>query len=507
MVDSTHSNLVRRRQFALGKTACSEFIDPVLTAIGDRWIVTSHRELEVTQVTEADRSITLIGFALDGNQPAASNHDLLQQLLAHGGPVSGLIAQTSTWGGRWAVIAHSSDSSLIWNDATAQRPVYYALPAIGQSGDGLVCAAEPGLLAHSHKFQKSAAAVDFVRSREVSDFEVYWMPGDVTVYDEVRALLPNHCLDLRSGAVRRFWPTSAVAPVDYDTAVAESVRLLRGQLEAAQRRFKLSISMTAGWDSRMMLALCKPAVGDLHAFTLAYPNQPRDTRDVAVPARLLARLGMKHDIYDYPRVIDESLRDIIRSNNDSVAKGYCADTQAIFEQHPTERVCVTGDVAEIVKCHWRLPGRTDRDVTAEELMGLLKIGNHPFLLDAMRRWLQQAGTPAISLCDLFCWEQMAGRWQSQIRAEYDVAQDSFAPLNCRSLLVLMLGVAEDKRRSPEFVFFRDVIQALWPETLAEPINPPEVQSLSRRLRHAVAKSGITQVIPRSVKDAIKRRRG
>jgi hypothetical protein len=71
----------------------------------------------------------------------------------------------------------------------------------------------------------------------------------------------------------------------------------------------------------------------------------------------------------------------------------------------------------------------------------------------------------------------------------------------------MLGVAEDKRRSPEFLFFRDVIKALWPETLAEPINPPEVQSLARRLRHAVAKSGITQVIPRSVKDAIKRRRG
>jgi hypothetical protein len=113
----------------------------------------------------------------------------------------------------------------------------------------------------------------------------------------------------------------------------------------------------------------------------------------------------------------------------------------------------------------------------------------------------------MSLCDLYCWEQMAGRWQAQIRAEYDLAQDSFTPFNCRRLLVLMLGVSEDKRRAPTFDFFRDVIEALWPETLLEPINPPEIQSLSRRVRHAVAKSGITRIIPRSVKDAIKRRRG
>jgi hypothetical protein len=99
---------------------------------------------------------------------------------------------------------------------------------------------------------------------------------------------------------------------------------------------------------------------------------------------------------------------------------------------------------------------------------------------AFSRWLDDAVRQPLDVLDLFSWEQMAGRWQGKVRSEFDIVQESFAPLNCRALLELMLGLDPRKRRAPRFEFFRLMIERLWPETLVEPVNPPE-KSFPRRV--------------------------
>jgi hypothetical protein len=495
--------LLQRRQFCLSSAPSSLIPSARQVRIADRWWLASHTDLELTHLARDGRSLTLLGYLLDPEDPAARNADILERLLPRLGRCADVIAPTFRLGGRWVLVAHDGTRTLVFHDAAALRAIYYVA---GPNGSQTArCASEPGLLARASGLSPDPEALAYLRTRGDSDNEVYWMPGDTSPYAGIRALLPNHALDLETGVAARYWPVAPVPEVGFEQALAESARLLRGQLDAASRRWPLSISMTAGWDSRLMLALCRDVARDLFAFTLRYRDQYSTFPDVGVPARLLPRLGIRHHVIEYPARIDPDVKAVARLNSGALGSAYSPDTQALLEAHPADRVCVTGDVAEVVKAHYRVDGVPDGDLTAGHLARLLKIGDGPFARRAMEGWLASAPRPSpVPLLDLFCWEQMAGRWQARIRSEHDTALESLSPLNCRLLLATMLGVEEARRQRPGFELLSALIRELWPETLSEPINPPEVKTIRHRLVSVAASLGITKLVPRSAKDGLKR---
>jgi hypothetical protein len=475
-----------RRQFVLGPRFLDGRPGWTLLEVDRRLRLSAHPDLPVTHLGEGSRSVTLLGYLLDPERPEMGDAGLVSELLP--GPGRGArdaLARTAGWGGRFALLVRDGDEALLFHDACGLRQVYWAV-----AGGEAWCASQPGLLARELGLAHDPEAATFMASRGEDDGAVYWMPGDRSMYREVRCLLPNHLLDLAAGAAHRFWPgpSPLPAPVPAAAAVEAAARTLRGLVEGARRRFPLSVPLTAGWDSRLMLALSRDLIHDVTCFTLTYPTAPAGSRDVVVPARLLARLGVPHLVVPYPRQVDEPLKAIFRRNADAVKEAYCGDVQAMRAHVPEGRTCLTGDVAEIVKCFWRLPAGAD---PAPEALGRLSlVGTHPYALRALGDWLDGAPRGDVPLLDLFCWEQMAGRWQAQIRAEYDLVQESFAPLACRALLAALLAVPEVERRAPDFRFFRALIARLWPEVLAEPINPPERRGARALLGAALRRAGL-----------------
>lgn len=493
--------LIYRRQFLLAGQHIAGFPDWVRLDITPQLKLSVHPELEVEQHRYGADSITLLGFIFDAARPDATAADILRDLWALRADPQALRRDTDRLGGRWIIVVQHAGRAWLFNDATGARHICHA-----RIDGAVVCSSQAGLIAELHQLQIDPAAQDFVRARGDSDLDVYWLPGDRTLYREVRALLPNHVLDLQSGAVVRDWPGAPLPVLDHASVLARSQQTLRGFLAAAHRRGGgLSVPMTAGWDSRLVLAMCQPHAADLYCYTLIYPNQSRANRDVAVPARLLRKLGLTHHVISYPHTVDPALRALCRRNNVSGNDAFCADTQILREVYPDGMLCLTGDVAEIVKCHFRLGPDHSGPVTPADLARLLGLPQHPFALEALRDW--QAGAPAdgpVHLLDLLCWEQMAGRWQAMIRSEYDVVQESFAPLNCRTLLVEMLTIDESLRKSPTFLFFAELIRGLWPETLGEPINPPERVGLKSRVMRAVGRFGLQRLIPPGIKNQLRR---
>lgn len=497
---SADDNLLYRRQFILSTEGGHALPNSQQVLVAGQYHVSAHRDLELTHVECAGKSLTLLGFALDPDTPEANNKMILQRLIGLIERCEDIFPPINSLGGRWALIVHDGIETAVLHDASGQRQVYFTHEA---SSGSVVCASEIGIIAERLEFNMDPIAVDFIKSRKSDDYEIYWMPGDTSLFAEIKALLPNHYLSLSKGTCHRFWPFQPLTPLDYSQALAECVRLLRGQVASAHRRYLLSVPMTAGWDSRLMLALNRDYADDLYAFTLAYPHLPINSRDVVIPSQLLAKLGFAHHVIEYPRTIDPAFKAIYSRNNLSANSAYCADTQALHASYPAERVCITGDVAETVKCYYERTRTQAEPVSAGELAELAGLGMHPFAVSAFGKWLETVGSPPIEILDLFCWEQMAGRWQSKIRAEYDISQESFAPLNNRRLLSIMLAVDANSRRAPEFAFFKDLIHELWPEVLCEPINPPERLSRSRRILNVIKKSGVLQLVPTSTKEKIK----
>lgn len=473
--------LAWRRQFLLGPRFTEGHAGWTRVEIAPRLRLAAHPDLPVAHRAAGARSATVLGTLVDPARPDATEADLAAALL-EAGPAAAP-ARTDGWGGRFAALVRDGDAAVLFHDACGLRQVHWC--AVGGE---VWAASQPALLARVLGLGRDPEAEAWMATRGEDEGAVYWMPGDRTLFREVRCLLPNHALDLAAGAARRTWPGPGALPPPPapEAAVAEAARLLGGLVEGARRRGALAIPLTAGWDSRLVLALSRGLVGEATCFTLTYPTAPAGSRDVVVPARLLRRLGVPHRVVPYPRAVDPAFRAALRENVGAVKDAYCGDAQAMRDHLPDGATVLTGDVAEIVKCFWRLPD--GEGPTPEALGRLALLGTHPYPLQALGEWLAAAPRGPVPLLDLFCWEQMAGRWQAQIRSEYDLVQDAFAPLDCRALLALLLAVDEAERRAPGFPLLRALIARLWPEVLAEPINPPE-----RRGARALAAAALRRV--------------
>ena len=154
------------------------------------------------------------------------------------------------------------------------------------------------------------------------------------------------------------------------------------------------------------------------------------------------------------------------------------DAQAILEFYGLRKVAVPGGVSEAARHFYVLPHYVEQIMTGEKLAAITNMTRHPFAVKCFDEWLRDLGeTYNLRTLDLFYWEQRAGNWLAMVQQEFDIAwQEIFSPYNCRLLLANMLSVKGKYRRPPNYLFYKELISNLWPEVLAEPINPHKVRS-------------------------------
>lgn len=501
----TLEKFIYRRQFIFGPSGINDIQSSWnILNINKSYFVATHPDLEVHQANILDKSITLLGFILDPYNPNATNSDIIDNLIYKLDNCDDFHKHIFDYGGRWILIVSDGAKIIILNDAAGLRQIYYA-----QSPPGSIwCASQAGLLAEVLHFGIDKEAFEFMKLREIDanydDCKVYWWPGNRSLYKEIKILLPNHSLDINTGSQHRYWPSEDLNKISIQEAVNRTSIMLCGLMRSAHNRYKLTLAMTAGWDSRLMLALSKDYVDDLYIFTLNYPGIPLNDKDLLIPEKLLNKLGVKHNIIKFPDHVNDDFKKICKNNSSSANSAFCADVQAMYDYLPENRMCITGDVAEVVKCYYRLPELQGRNISGHDLAGLTNMGMHPYAIKAYDEWLSGVKLYNIDLLDLFSWEQVGGRWQSLNQAEYDIVQESFSPYNCRSLLSTILSIDEKFRRPPVHTFHKKLIGKLWKKVLTEPINPPDSVTMKTVLVDLLIKLHLYQLIPEKSKLSIKR---
>src|SRR6185436_9496053 len=83
-----------------------------------------------------------------------------------------------------------------------------------------------------------------------------------------------------------------------------------GLIKSAAHRFELALAITAGWDSRLILAASREISHQLYFFTL-FTKIPAD---VVIASRLLSKLGFSHTVIKYPTQMDDDFSDIFKRN-------------------------------------------------------------------------------------------------------------------------------------------------------------------------------------------------
>lgn len=482
---------IRRGQFILGPSApkgLPQWKHQEL-AVG-LWLAT-HPTLNVTRVVESACSLTLVGFMLDATNPAANDTEILTRLLAHATSRHRLIEATANLAGRWILIVDGVDGRYLFNDALGLRQVFYTMPATND----VWALSQPGLAIDVLQLEKDEQALEFVDSHEFRAHPEYRWPGASSPVRGLRHLLPNHTLDLRHGTVTRYWPLAPLPQIAPATAIETIAKQLEGSLRAAAMRFDLTLSLTAGIDSRLVLAASRSITKHLRCATVRQARMADTNADLLISKRLAEKAGLRHDVVRAAVSTSPEFSLAFKRSVYLAHDRYGADAEAILGHFGGTHVAVTGSGGEVGRCFfYKYLPRWRRDaLRATDLAKLQNMNEHPYALRFFEEWLQEARQLGqINLLDLFYWEQGQGNWLAMTQLEFDIAwRDIFTPYNCRTLLETFLSVDERYRRGPGYRLFKGTIEYLWPEMLSEPINPKPHRSfavkLTRYASRAIAK--------------------
>jgi hypothetical protein len=469
---SVSRNLKYHNQFVLGPYYIQGLTDWQRIEVTPSILLMTHPDLNTYQTQYASKSLTLVGYILDPDKPQSCDADIVNALIVQLSECDRFVAYTYKYGGRWILIMNDGKEVRLFNDAAGLRQVFYTEKLHTKE---LWCASQPKVIAELLNLEKDKEAVEFIDSYKFRKNPEFRFPGDGSPYREIKHLLPNHYLNLETGQCKRFWPDKPLSYLSFNEAVGSVSSTLQGLMQSAANRFDLALSITAGLDSRVVLAASK-AIKDLVSYmTVRQIGMPDNHPDVATPSQLLTGLNLKHEVVRSSLIIDDEFIEIFKRNVSIPHYIYAADAQAILNYYTQSKVAVTGSVSEVCRSSFRAKNRylKNKDITIKDFARLQQMGMDKYALDHFNHWLLRTGELYnLHILSLFEWELDDGNWLAMCQLEFDIAwKDIFTPFNCRNLIKAMWSVKQEYMWPPEYQLYKAVINELWPEVLSVPINP------------------------------------
>lgn len=478
VLDVGNDSLLYRRQYILGP----EYVVAPgwrRVKVAEDLFLTAHPALEVLQVASDNVRLTLIGFVIDPYHPEFSNEDILSRISEKAVTFEDVVEETFSLSGRWAIVCDDGSAARIFTDAAGMRQVFY-LEVDGRTW----CASQPALASELFDLSLDSSVINFIGSSLFERNEGFW-PGDGTPFKEIKHLPPNHYFNFKTGKRRRFWPVERIADgISLDEAVKTSAEILSGSFKGAAHRYSPMLAVTAGWDSRVLLAASRGVKDDILYYVMKDGSGDREHMDVAVPSALLPKLGLELNILDISGEVTQEFDRAFHRNTTGARGKIERGIYAYYAQYEN-RLRVSGMVGEVGRDFykswfnaWRLDGEL-----LTELAGYA--GSRSAKLN-FTRWLVETGDLkdrfGVNLLDLFYWEQRMGNWAALGTAEADIASDEFTPFNNRRLLATFLSVPLKYKMMPKYALYRAIIEHLWPKALVEPINPLSTRQFIKKVQ-------------------------
>lgn len=444
------------------------------------WALHFSHPLPITEIADDHgRAIgVLLGHALHDSAGLVTGVLRLPVHAAHGGAVQQAVEQwCRTAGGRYLAIILESDAC-IYPDAGAFLPAYRCSRsgAVSSSPQLAALVAGPGPSDAQHEQMRVAMDIPHKNS---------WFPFGLTPCPTVVRLLPNHHLDLRTGVSSRHWLPPAQSS-SFDAVVDVVANTLREQTQHILADARAYLSLTAGYDSRVVLAACREHLDRVTCYTV-----DSDEVDINTSRQLTALVGAEHCVQTRQRSRADDLEKWLQRT------GYCiagAGPRSLIRRPALDpdKAVLGGFGGEVCRgFYWHRVASLDAALDADKLIAALGLPTSPLLQRAADNWLSGASRNLTTrdVLDLAYIEQRLGCWAAPQQLAEPFIHGRFHPLVHPKIFEAMLSIPAEQRGGTELNVA--VIERLWPSLLKVPFNPePRVRPLrllaTRALGHLPA---------------------
>jgi len=461
-----------------------EYNDTDTVKFNDFTIIHS-KKLNCSFCTSKVSSVLLLGYILDPLNPDYSNNDIIDSLANSSKTLDEFIKNTQKYSGRFVLIYSNKTESVMFSDAFGLRQIYF-----NQFEGSVIFSSAPKLILEYRNWKPnlSEAASALINSDNFKKRESAWL-GEGWYDNRIKKVLPNHYLDLNKMEIYR---APFFLPKISDTEIVSySKKILTGSFIALSKRFdKIIQAVTAGWDSRLLLAASKVLKDRITYFVFINNFSQIKEKDAVIANKLASKLGidfhtifpgkLKKDFLDkynkicfYPRILPKTA---------NIQWHY-------YDNMGKNTININGNGGEILRqVYYYFENKNSVNVQT-----FLTTLDYPeYFRDTLTYWYKSALPFAqkynLSILDLFYWEQRIGNWHALYQYEQDIAIEEFTPFNNKDFILAIMQIDSKKREKMNCFICKELMKELWSETLEVPINPILGLSLRKRIGNFIKKS-------------------
>lgn len=297
-----------------------------------------------------------------------------------------------------------------------------------------------------------------------------WYPFGLTPYHECRRLLPNHYLRLSTNEVVRHWPLpDTFRNSGKNKARSTLVDRLRKNIRAFVGDDRPYLHLTAGRDSRMLLACSKEVKDQFMCHTIRMPDE-RARIDCQVAEYITKNFDLEHKVQWRRSPLEADLEAWLKRTGHCVA-GRTWRNVTTLKQLDASRPRLLGIGGEIGRAYYR-PAADDSEgqLDCEKIVSLLHLPAIPEICQAAERWLDETppGLDTWQLLDLLYIEQRIGCWASVTPLGHASSAYAVFPFCDRQIVEALVSLEESVKRSEAWI--TEIIERTWPDLLKVPFD-------------------------------------
>ena len=466
MEQSEILRLKNRRQYIVSPRQIefsSYFVERKLT---ENCFLYSHIDLNVTQFQNGKVSLTLLGEIFDYESPKKGNKDILKDLSSEN--LKLFYERLSEYAGRYVIIRISEGQIFFFHDAMASRKVYYT-----STKNGNWCCSRPQMLAgilHIN-ISKNQSIQRYLESNGYKGLNNANI-GNLTTYENIFQLMPNHYLKFHELSAVRYWPDKTIQLLPFKEVAAKCAAMIKGYMAAFNERFDLMVPLTGGKDSRVIMAATKEFRDEVYYYVNKEKRLKDNSTDITIPNKMAKNLGFDFHVLDpFNTTIDKDFEKVYYENNPSASSRYFPIIHNYFTYFG-HKVNVPGVFAA---AGTDMYGTYYKNISPFTIARSNRVEDFDFAVQYYSRWLNKnlkiCREANVSIFTLLYWEERVGNWGSQIQLEKDIAQEDLTPYNSRKLIEYTYSIDQKYNNQPDFLLHKEILKILWPETLKFQINP------------------------------------
>ena len=423
----------------------------------DEFWIGIHPELPVSSIKFSHSNYTayFLGYVIDPikgtyNRPEINNDQSDEK------DFSSIERYLHHLSGRFVCIVTNGTSTRIYLDASGSFSLAYSVKAD-------IAASSTMLIPYGNEVDDNITLINQLQIPLKSN--IY--PFGLAPRKQLKRLLPNHYLDLKTWKATRHWPQSSFDIDDNTKALADEYGdLLEKTIDVVmQQDFHPYMSLTSGVDSRTLLACAKKWIEKITIFTWELPD-PTAKLDTETAQSIANKHQLHHVIYPFEEAnqLDQDTYAYRTGLSAGEVRGMSLTTTVNTMDHT--QPLLTGNVSAVTCGVYQRPDEGTQPLTAKEVVTRIAAPLDPQILDAADEWLQ--GLSHLNpqeVSDMLYLEQRVGCWGSELANGHAGGPFQIYPYSNRRMFEIALSSNNEYHHRKDRKLLKAIIKQKWPELL------------------------------------------